>query len=340
MKRYRLVYRGIRNTYYSFDTHLNRRESLGTGDKHDAQRVIDAKNEAVLHVGMNLQIAQVYLQHSDPSLATRTWQQVLEQIIAKKHGSTQSRWQCAAKDKAFDLIRHRKVVETTSEHFLAVLAAGTVATNLYLRRTHCFAIGMHWLPWPILPKLHWPPLVYKQKRAITAAEHEQIVEREKNPELRAFYQMLWHTGGAQTDVASFQAEDIDWQDSTITYRRRKTGTLVHLTLGHEALKVLETRPKSGPLFPRLVELTASERSSWFCQRMQSLGIKGVTLHSYRYAWAERARQSGYPEQYAMQALGHHSEAVHRAYAKNAKVKLPSLEEFENKIVALPMAVNQ
>jgi hypothetical protein len=69
MKRYRLVYRGIRNTYYSFDTHTNKRESLGTGDKHEAQRLIDVKNEAVRHVGMNLQIAQVYLQHSDPALA-------------------------------------------------------------------------------------------------------------------------------------------------------------------------------------------------------------------------------------------------------------------------------
>jgi integrase len=340
MKRYRLVYRGIRNTYYSFDTHINKRESLGTGNKDEAQRVIDAKNEAVLHPGMNLQIAQVYLQYSDPSLATRTWQQVLEQIVAKKHGSTQARWQCAARDQAFDLIRHRKVIETTSEHFLAVLAAGTVATNLYLRRTHCFAIGMHWLPWPILPKLHWPPLVYKAKRAITVAEHEQIVEREKHPQLRAFYQMLWHTGGAQTDVATFKAEDIDWQDGTLTFRRRKTGTRVHLTLGREAMKVLETLPKSGPLFPRLAELTASERSSWFCKRLQNLGISGITLHSYRYAWAERARQSGYPEQFAMQALGHHTEAVHRAYAKNAKVKLPSLEEFENKIVELPLAVNQ
>jgi len=72
MKRYRLVYRGIRNTYYCFDTHINKRESLGISDKAEAQRLIDAKNEAVLHVGMNLQIAQVYLQHSDPSLATRT----------------------------------------------------------------------------------------------------------------------------------------------------------------------------------------------------------------------------------------------------------------------------
>ena len=41
----------------------------------------------------------------------------------------------------------------------------------------------------------------------------------------------------------------------------------------------------------------------------------------------------------MQALGHKSEAVHRAYAKNAKVKLPSLEEFESKIVELPLEVH-
>src|SRR5271165_1177278 len=109
MNRYRLVYRGIRNMFYCFDTHTNKRESLGIADKDEAQRLIDAKNEAVRHVGMNLQIAQVYLQHSDPSLATRTWQQVMDAIVAKKHGPTQARWQSAVKDKAYDLIRHRKV---------------------------------------------------------------------------------------------------------------------------------------------------------------------------------------------------------------------------------------
>jgi len=39
----------------------------------------------------------------------------------------------------------------------------------------------------------------------------------------------------------------------------------------------------------------------------------------------------------MQALGHSSKAVHRAYAKNAHVKLPSLEDYERKIVPLPLA---
>ena len=60
------------------------------------------------------------------------------------------------RDKAFDLIRNRKLMETASEHFLQVLNAGTISTNMFLRRLHNFAVGMHWLPWPVLPKLHWP----------------------------------------------------------------------------------------------------------------------------------------------------------------------------------------
>jgi len=35
---------------------------------------------------------------------------------------------------------------------------------------------------------------------------------------------------------------------------------------------------------------------------RQLGIKGVTLHSYRYAWAERAKVAGYPERFAQEAL--------------------------------------
>ena len=65
----------------------------------------------------------------------------------------------------------------------------------------------------------------------------------------------------------------------------------------------------------------------------SLGIKGVTLHSYRYAWTERAKIVGYPERFAQEALGHNSKAVHRAYAKHALMKLPSLEEYEQQAAA-------
>jgi integrase len=75
-----------------------------------------------------------------------------------------------------------------------------------------------------------------------------------------------------------------------------------------------------------------DRATEFSQRGRQLGIKGVTLHSYRYAWAERAKIAGYPERFAQEALGHNSKAVHRAYAKKALMKIPSLQEYEERAV--------
>ena len=154
---------------------------LGINDADEAQRLVDARNEAVRRVEMNLQIAQVYLQHSDPTLATRTWQNVMDAMVPLKTGATQSRWTSAMRDRAFDLIRHRKLIQTTSEHFLQVLNAGTISTNMFLRRLHNYATGMHWLPWPVLPKRRWPAVEHKERRAITFEEHQSIIEREHNP---------------------------------------------------------------------------------------------------------------------------------------------------------------
>lgn len=67
---------------------------------------------------------------------------------------------------------------------------------------------------------------------------------------------------------------------------------------------------------------------------QLLKISGVSLHSYRYAWAERAKSAGYPERFAQEALGHNSKAWARSYSKRAHVVLPPLEDYENKILPL------
>jgi integrase len=96
----------------------------------------------------------------------------------------------------------------------------------------------------------------------------------------------------------------------------------------------------GPLFPYLQSVRSGDRATEFKQRCEGLGIKGVTLHSYRYAWAERAKTCGYPERFAQEALGHNSKAVHRSYSRKAKVKLPSLESYERQaadgqIIQLP-----
>ena len=179
--RFRLYRRHKGGRYYIHDETTGKQESLHTSDRPVALRLLHAKNEAVLQPAMNLQIAQVYLQHGDPALSCRTWQHVMEQIISTKRGNTRERWEYAIKDKALDLIRDRKLIQTSSEHFLDVLNKGSVSTNVFLRRTHNYAIGMHWLPWPVLPKTSlWPAVKYKEKRAITFEEHQTIINREHN----------------------------------------------------------------------------------------------------------------------------------------------------------------
>lgn len=314
--------------YYCEDTATGRQTSLRTKDKADAMRLLHAKNEAAHQPAMNLQIAQVYLHHSDPALSARTWQHVMDTMISTRTGSNLFRWQSAVRDHALDPLRQRKLIETTAEHFLAVLKTGTVSTNVYLRRIHNYAVNMHWLPWPVLPKPNWPGVQHGEKRAITFEEHQKIISRELNPAIRAYYELLWHLGGAQTDVATLTAGDINWKDRTIAYRRHKTGVMSLIRFGDETAAILKRLPEAGELFPALARLHERHRAKMFIKRLATVGISGVSLHSYRYAWAERAMEAGYPERFAMQALGHSSKAVHRAYAKKAQVVLPPLEDYE------------
>ena len=262
----------------------------------------------------------------------------MEELVALKRGTNGQRWERAIHDHSFDSIRRLPLIETRSDHFLKVLEEGKVSSNLYLRRIHNFALAMDWLLKPVIPKASWPKVTFKTKRAVTADEHHRIIEREKNPERRAFYQLCWHLGGSQMDVANLTAEDVDWSDQTICYQREKLknseGREIKpplIRFGEEVASVLCLLPQAGPLFPRLREVQSKDRANEFRQRCQGLGIKGISLHSYRYAWAERARKAGYPERFAQEALGHNSKAVHRAYAKKAEVRVPSLDQWERQM---------
>src|SRR6185295_954212 len=117
--------------------------------------------------------------------------------------------------------------------FLKVLERGTVSTNVYLRRLHNFGLDMNWLPWPVVVKRQWPKPHFKEKRAITWEEHSKIVQREHNPERRAFYQLAWHLGASQSDLANLNAEDVEWEQKVISFARKKTGSIAMLRFGEE-----------------------------------------------------------------------------------------------------------
>ena len=119
-----------------------------------------------------------------------------------------------------------------------------------------------------------------------------IIDREPNREYKNFYELLWHCGGSQSDVATLTADNIDLENGLLSYRRGKSKVEAVIRLGPSGLAVVQRLPKEGPLFPHLSTLSEANRADAFRHRCRSVGITGVTLHSYRYAFAERCAALG------------------------------------------------
>jgi integrase len=328
--KYRL-YRRRNGVFYWQENDSSTQGTLRTTDRREAERLLNAMNESHREPTLNLNLARAYLAAHDPSMAKRTWQAVMDEMATHGIPTTQERCARGFRSKAYDPIRHKSLVQTTGADLLAIIHTNGNCVAHYLRRLHNLAIDLGWLPWPILAKRAWPKIRSKSKRAITAEEHEAVIALEKNAERRAYYELLYETGAAQTDAASLAAEDIDWQNGVLIYRRKKLGPLsepCRLTIGRKLHTLLASLPRTGNLFPSMKRSSSNHRAAEFRRRCRIAGVNGISLHSYRYAWAQRAKACGYPERFAQAALGHNSRAVHEAYAKATLVLLPPLEKYE------------
>ena len=291
--RFRLVQVGSRGgVFYDNDTGDGTRRSLRAAHRQEAERLVHALNESDLQPAMTRRMGLAYLAAADPGYATRTWAYVMQDIVKDKKGPTLHRYQTALKDEALTPLTKLLLVETRAEDLLSVVRAGTVSTNVFLRRLTNHALDIGCLPAPVLPKKKLRKVVHDEERAIRAEEHPRIVEREKNPERRNCDEVCWHRGGSQSDIAGLQGEDIDRERRCFACSRRKTGHLGGMRLGPAAWAIIESLAASGPLFPYWITMHEAGRATEFKQRCSGLGIHGVTLHLYRDAWAERSANVG------------------------------------------------
>ena len=336
--KYSLFRRG--SVFYMEDTTTGKQTSLRTKDETEAKSLLNARNEAQRQPVLNLHLARAYLTASDPAFVERTWQTVMEQLQSRGKDSSRERYASVFVSPSFDPLRHKKLLETTADDFFAVFKDGKVSIVCFLKRLHNFALSLGWIALPIVAPYLWPKYQAKDQRGITPEEHKTILDHEQNAEWKLFLELLWETGAAQGDAAAMTAEDIDWQSRTITYFRKKTGSRAQFTISKTLETVLGHLPTTGVLFPKLSTIISNDRASRFRRRSHRAGVFNVTLHCYRYAWAERAKVVGMPERFAQAALGHNSKAIHRAYAKKAEIVVPSLEEYEKKFVAANDNVRQ
>ncbi len=335
--RYRLYRRSNRSngTYYAQDNSTGARESLRTKDKTKAEKLLQAKNETNEQPIFSRELAKVYMHAQDPHFGERTWSDVARLIDSAYEGSTKERFQKFLRSKPVKRLLNMKLVATNSGDFLEVFAhpnAG-VSTNVLLRILHNRALDLEWILRPVLSKRAWPKIKYAHRQGITREQHEAVLKATPNEEYRLYFELLWLTGGSQTDIASLTDEDLDWNTRRLFYDRLKLKSKGQghacLVIGMALESVLKKLPTEGPLFPNLCKLKESKRSNYFWTKRVKAGLPdGIVLHSYRYGWAERAQKAGMPEREAMAHLGHGSKAVHRAYAKSAdRVTMP-LEWYE------------
>jgi hypothetical protein len=263
-QRFYLFKRG--EVYYLQDGLTGKQQSLQTRDRIAAERLWHARNEATASPGINLALARVYLSANDPQMLARTWQTAIEEFCSRGQPQTQAFRRRKLGHPAFASLRSKVLVETTAADILPVLKAAGVMGAACLRSVHNLALGLGWLPGPVLAPKHWPALQLQPKRGLTWDEHAQILDAEKNLERRLFYDLLWETGTSQSDAAALHAESIDWPNRLLRYCRMKTGTPACLAIGPRLEGVLRALPAQGPLFPTLGATTVNARSAEFWRR--------------------------------------------------------------------------
>jgi hypothetical protein len=228
MKNAYRLYRRNTGVFYLENNDSGIQKSLRTKDSCQAEKLLNAANDERQATDLNLSLGKTYLTHADPAALKRVWQMVIDELSSRGKEPTRRRYVREFRSKAYDLIREKPLVQTTSDDLRTVMKRGTKTTNRALRTLHNLALGSGWIHWNIINPRQWPECPETPRRAITQEEHEKIIAADGNDERRYYYQMLWEIGAAQTDCSLLTAEMFNWEKRVLTYQRKKTGEWCHM----------------------------------------------------------------------------------------------------------------
>jgi hypothetical protein len=103
--------------YYCQDRATGQQKSLLTRDEVEAQRFIQAKNDAVNLPQMNLAMAKTYLAAPNPKLVTRTWADVMARFCNRSNPKTRMRHERVLRTEAMQFLNCKRLIETTADDF-------------------------------------------------------------------------------------------------------------------------------------------------------------------------------------------------------------------------------
>ena len=301
----------------------------------------------------------MHLAHCNPTWNTTTWDDVFKDILKRgrrnggMHGASTIRTiKSGWNNSCWNFIREKRLIETEPRDLLNPLRGKGMGIMQLIRRMHEHAVGYQMIPYPIVGSKMWP--VYDNKpmsMAITEEQHTKVIDRittmrrnrwsdetadQWRSEWIAYLWILWFTGASNKDAAELKAENINWRDMVIEFSRSKWVNKdklepCRIVIGPRFAEVLRALPKDGLLLPILGNKNTSKRYDFFHKQTVALEIEGISIHGYRYAFAERSKENGMSIEDRMATLGHNTYEVHRNYGRTAKVVPVSIEVLDGRL---------
>ena len=249
--------------FYLEDRETGQQTSLRTKDESEARKLVQARNDSVNQPMLNMVMAKTFLSARDPKLVTRTWGDVMTLFCQRGKAPTRMRHERVVRTKPMQFLRSKTLIETTADDFFHAISIGTNSTVIFLQTLQNDALGMGWLPAPVLPKKRWPKMPKKPRRAITLAEHQLMVESVSDKE--------WVTipkRGSISTAREFVGKNIEWLERQIqkleaqpkTVNEWKLGTEIYFW-GEQVKILVETanQIRFGPELLSLRDLTVDLR---------------------------------------------------------------------------------
>ena len=115
------IYRRGKGVFYWKEKGTANRGSLRTKNRDEAEELVRAKNETVRQPSLNLALGRAYLSAHDPQMTARTWQRVMDEMASHGTDSTRVRCRRAMRCSAYEPLRSKVLVQTTSEDLLTIL---------------------------------------------------------------------------------------------------------------------------------------------------------------------------------------------------------------------------
>jgi hypothetical protein len=319
------------------------------------------------NVAFHKKTAEMHLAKCNPEWTINTWDMVINsmkkaprgQVGGQKSARTVRTITSSWGNKCWNRIRHKRLIDTLPSDFQGALNGLGCGLVAFGKTLHRFAFNHGMMPYQIMGDAMWPKVKFNRRsRAITEAEHVRLVKYFSEAGERVYRMalkhhpdttiaqwqeewvnylwLLWFTAASNSDAANMKAENILWDERVIAYKRDKwqepeetPPVCVAIAKGGQLEKLLKALPAQGNLFPLLTQIGQESRCRVFKKARERVGIKGrVTIHGYRFGFAERAKKGGMSVEDRMISLGHANYKMTHHYDKHALVTPQSIEVLD------------